>query len=207
MNIWISHTRHPGIAPAENLLRGSHAVTVGEDSLDLRDPDAVEPCLAGVDAIVHPAVISGRGQSDEDILDHASRGAYAILDAAVRAGVRRAVLISTLSLFDDYPDSYVIEESWQPRPGADALSLAPRMAEIVFREYARQGPIETVCLRFGEIDADDGTPGSLAADAIQAACSKTLSPGAYRWQVYHVADSSRFRMSTARSALGLEEEN
>lgn len=193
MKIWITNDTHSAVDAAAKKLADTHEVIVSPNGTDLREPEQVAPLVAGVDAVVHTAAPSGPVDTDETLLDLAARGAYVILDAAVQAGVPRAVLISSLDSFADYPDTYVIDETWRPRPRPDAASFAPLMAERTFREFARQGPIETVCLRFH----DDDTPEGLAANAIERALTMQTDADAYRWWLYHVAVSERFPMRAA----------
>ena len=177
--------------------------------VDLRCADSVAPHLAGVDAVLHlseydPSPMVGKN-SEQELLDRAARGTYVLLGEAVRAGVDRIVLASRLSLMAGYPDDYVIDEMWKPRPGASADELAPHMAEIVCREFAREGGIRAVCLRFGALDAPDGTSPDDAVCAVSAALELSFESPGYRWHVCHVSSSPRFPMRAARSLLGMGE--
>ena len=197
MRIWIPKQDHPAIAAAVVGFGQEHEV-VTDVLVDLCDPEQVEAAIAGADLVLHDAIAPANGVSDEVLLDHAARSAYVILHSAIRAEVSRAVLVSNLACFDDVPFQYVIDESWRPMPRPDARSLAPLMVERTFREFARQGPIETICLRFGDLDSPGGTPIDLAAEAIQRALTAPIGQNSYRWWLFHVADSPRFSMSAAR---------
>ena len=84
--------------------------------------------------------------------------------------------------------------------GAYALSLAPYLVEQTFREFARQGPLVSICLRFGAIDRPDGTPGDLAGRAIDRALVAPLDGTRSRWFLYHVSGSDRFPIRGAKQS-------
>ena len=173
---------------------------------DLRVPEAVEPLLLGIEAVLHLAVFdpsqsSGQGSEQEE-LELASRGTYVLLQKAREAGVDRLILASRISLMEDYPENYIVDESWQPRPRPEAESLAPYLAEITCREFAREGGIRAVCLRFGDLDLPKGTPHSDALQALAGALNIRFEPNGYRWQVFHVTANDRFPLRGESQLLG-----
>ena len=176
---------------------------------DLRVSEEVEPLLSGVEAVLHlstfdPAPRSGP-RSEQDGLEMASRGTYVLLQKAREAGVDRLILASTISLLEDYPENYVVDESWQPRPRPNAESLAPFLAEITCREFAREGGINTICLRFGDLDHLEGTSNSDALQALSGALNMTFEPSGYRWFVFHVTSNGRFPNRLGFQPLGFGE--
>jgi uronate dehydrogenase len=177
-------------------------------SADLRDPEAVPSLVEGVDAVLHlgnfdpPALTSGNAEQDR--LEISARGTYVLLDAARTAGVERVVLASTLDLVSDYPEDYLVDEFWQPRPEAHADSLAPYLSEIVCREYCREGGIRCVCLRFGPIDKPDGTKATDAVEAMEKALVMSMKDPGYRWQLVHISSSPRRPSVSAKRVLGFE---
>ncbi|MDA0745898.1 MAG: NAD(P)-dependent oxidoreductase [bacterium] len=173
---------------------------------DLREPEEVASLVAGMDAILHlaeydPAPVLGP-TAEQDRLEIAARGSYVLLEEARKAGVDRVVLASTLALMDAYPEEYVVDENWMPRPGPHADSLAPYMAEIVCREFAREGGIRCVCLRFGTLG--DLTPEEDALQALDRALAVEFKDPGYRWFLLHVAASDRFLCGEARRVLQLD---
>jgi len=190
-------------------LAAVHEIVTCDPAVDLREPAQVEPLVDGIQAVVHTALTERTLQrlpSAAEQLDWAARSAYVLLQACQKAGVERALLLSTLACFDEYPDSCIIDETWRPRPRADAVSLAPLLAERTFREFAREGGIHTLCLRFGEMDAPDGTPRALALHAIERALVMPIEPNSYRWWLFHIARSERYPLRAAKSApLSLQE--
>ena len=198
-----------GSAVATHLRQTHEVVAIGRvgsgdvQEAELPEPEQVKPIVVGVEAVVYADAFEIgdlASVSDERTLDEAVRGAYVVLDEAQSAGVGRAVAISTLDLLDDYPDDYVLEETFRPRPSPEAVSLAPYLVEQTFREFAREGPIVSICLRFGRIDRPGGTPQDLALEAIDRALAMPLGETRYRWFLYHICGSQRFPFRGARQA-------
>ena len=156
--------------------------------VDLLQREALDPVLAGVEAIAHAAEGDPAGDDEGAVLDIAARGTYVALTAACAVGIEKAVLLSDLDLLRDYPEEYLIDPQWNALPRAEARSLAPLMAELVGREIARTGQIEVRCLRFGELDAE--TTADDAVEAVRQAL--TAECGGHDWLLAHVASSGRF---------------
>ncbi len=156
--------------------------------VDLLQREALEPALAGVEAIVHAVGGDPAGDDEGAVLDSAARGTYVALTAACAVGIGRAVLLSDLDLLRDYPAEYIVDSEWNALPRAEAGSLAPLMAELVGREIARTGQIEVHCLRLGALAAE-----TTADDAVAAVCQAlTAQRAGHHWSLAHVASSGRF---------------
>jgi nucleoside-diphosphate-sugar epimerase len=173
---------------------------------DLRVAEEVAPLVAGMDAVLHldpydPAPITA-GDVGKERLDVAARGTYVLLQMASQAAVPRAVVASTMALFESYSVAYLIDETWQPQPTAHAESLAPMMSELSAREFARQGELCVVCLRFGALSTTDGTTADHAVGALEEALALEFKQPGYRWQLFHVVSSGRF--TTGRPPLPLK---
>ena len=160
----------------------------GYRQVALLQREALDPALAGVEAIVHAAGGDPAGEAEQAVLDVAARSTYVALTAACDVGLEKAVLLSDLDLLRDYPEEYLIDPQWNALPRAEAGSLAPLMAELVGREIARTGQIEVRCLRFGELDAE-----TTADDAVKAVRQAlTAEREGHHWSLTHVASSGRF---------------
>ena len=160
----------------------------GYRQLDLLQREALDPALAGVEAIVHAAGGDPAGDDEGAVLDTAARGTYVALTAACAVGIKKAVLLSRLDLLRDYREEYLVDPQWNALPQAKAGSLAPLMAELVGREIARTGQIEVRCLRLGELDAE-----TMADDAVEAVRQAlTAERRGHDWLLAHVASSGRF---------------
>lgn len=194
--------------PLAAALDPEHEIIVADENLNLLDPEEVTPALEGVDALIHSTsspITPLDSTSEEAQIQWASQAPYVLLRACLNHGVDRAILVSTLDSFDAYAGLHNIDETWRPRPRAEAAALAPVLSERVFREFARQEPITTICLRFGDLDAPDGTPVDLAVQALVRALQMPLTPNGYRWWLYHVVTSERFPMRAAlNEPLNLE---
>ena len=165
-------------------------------SVDLRLPPGAREALQGAAAIVH-AQPHGRSTGETsapeaELLDVLSRGTYVLVQAAREAGIGRIVLVSPISLMQDYPADYIVEPWWRPRPRPDGESLAPYLAELVCREIARTGAIEVRCLRMGDLDDPEGTSTGNAVGAVSAALQSEAGAGGYSWHVDHVLNSGPF---------------
>ena len=156
--------------------------------VDLLQREALDPALAGVEAIVHAAGGDPIGDDEQALLDVAARGTYVALTAACAVGIEKAVLLSDLDLVRDFPEEYLVDPQWNALPQAEAESLAPLMAELVGREIARTGQIEVRCLRLGELDAE--TTADDTVEAVRQAL--TAERGGHDWLLAHVASSGRF---------------
>ena len=156
--------------------------------VDLLQRDALDPALAGVEAIVHAAGGDPIGDDEQALLDAAARGTYVALTAACAVGIEKAVLLSRLDLVRDYPEEYIVDPQWNALPRAEARSLAPLMAELVGRETARTGQIEVRCLRLGELEAE--TTADDVVEAVRQAL--TAERKGHHWSLAHVASSGRF---------------
>ena len=185
-----------GALLAAELGAGFEVVAIGAEEtsdlanyrqVDLLRREALDPALAGVEAIVH--AVGGDPVGDEGVvLDLAARGTYVALTAACAVGIEKVVLLSCLDLVRDYPEEYLVDPQWNALPRTEAGSLAPLMAELVGREIARTGQIEVRCLRFGELDAET------TADDVVAAVRQALTAEreGHHWSLAHVASSGRF---------------
>ena len=173
---------------------------------DLRVPDEVAPLVAGMDAVLHldpfaPAPVTG-ADAEQERLDIAARGTYVLLQMASEAGVNKAIVASTMALFESYPKDYMIDDTWQPQPSAQAESLAPWMSELTAREFARQGELDVICLRFGTLGVADGTAAEDVARALTGALGVDFHRPGYRWCLFHVVSGGRF--ATERGPFPLE---
>jgi nucleoside-diphosphate-sugar epimerase len=203
-------------------LGAEHEVVVVPEG-DLRDEEFAKSVVGGVEALIHLAPLYPDGPADApetELLDRATRGTYVLLNAAIAAGLRRVVLGSTLALFERYPASWAVAETWTPLPDpTDITQLASYLAEETVKQYARMEPLVCVCLRFGQIVDDAAVAGQRydprwlhVADAVQA-CRKALTAlpenrpsgttGEVRqgWWVYHIPGGGKVtRLPLAQAA-------
>jgi len=128
------------------------AVDPGEPytSVDLRDDDALDAlteAMAGATAVVHLAAIA---QEDtwEALLSTNIDGTYRVLEAARRAGVRRAVLASSCHAVGYYPTGSTAPADRPVRPDT-FYGVSKAADEALGSLYADRHGIEVVSLRIG----------------------------------------------------------
>lgn len=121
---------------------------------DLRDADAVERAVAGVDTVYHlGAAMSGTAEEfDASIV----RGTHHIVDACVRHDVRRLVHVSSLGVVEAAargPEHPVRESSpLDPYPERrGAYTYAKTCAERIVRAATSAGTLRAVIIRPGQI--------------------------------------------------------
>jgi UDP-glucose 4-epimerase len=140
----------------DNLSTGDEAHLAGVDAElvkgDIRDVDALDSALAGLDAVVHLAaagsvvgsITDPAGNFDSNVL-----GTFRVLDAARRAGVSRTVQASTGGALIGDATPPVSEQSL-PKPlspyGASKLA-----GEGYAHAFAKTYGLTTVAVRFGNV--------------------------------------------------------
>ena len=188
---------------------------------DIFDREAVQQAVKGMEAIIHlsePAHDDtvGAEEREQRELDFATRGTYYLMQAAVSEGIQKFVYKSSLSLFDNCPESWVPTELWLPRLKAEAKPMAKYLGELVCREFSKESRINVVCLRLGKIVREEEMRGKPfdpmwvdARDAAQAfSMALKLTGGRQsRFNVFHIsADNpdSRFTVSKAKHRLSYQ---
>lgn len=166
----------------------------------LTDSDAVRQAVRDVDAVVHTGEPPSVPESEEVLLDRATRGTHVLLQAAVEAGVKRFVYGSTLEVFRAYPDTVYVTEYYKPLPPTEMAVLARYLGEMTCREFAREYPITVTALRLGKLVREEEVVGQECdlmwvdiRDAAQAFCAALARDASAslnwvpRWAVYHIA--------------------
>jgi nucleoside-diphosphate-sugar epimerase len=197
------------------------------------DPATLDAAFGGVDAVIHAAMASLGSDGTADpagLFSVLVTSVFTALDAASRAGVTRAVLISSMSVFANQPvrlpDRDLDETS--PPDALDAYGLAKQLAEFVGQAAAQAHRMTVTALRIGwptseaawpawalpafpqpaVVRRTDGTPvPALAASDLTTAVLAALDRDG-GFDVFHILsgnDSGRY-LSTAkaRALLGWE---
>jgi nucleoside-diphosphate-sugar epimerase len=111
---------------------------------DVRDPGACARLVAGADVLVHAAAALPILASREAIRSVNVDGTATLLAAALDAGVRRAILISSTAVYG-IPEKHPIVED-DPLVGVGHYGESKIEAEEVTREFGRRG-LEVVLVR------------------------------------------------------------
>ncbi|WP_329361407.1 NAD(P)-dependent oxidoreductase [Streptomyces sp. NBC_00669] len=137
---------------------------------DLLDPTRLTGLLDGVDAVVHAAALpSPEAAPHDEVFGNNVRAAYLVLDAAGRAGVRRAVNISSLSALGlafsahDASPRFVPVTEDHPYVGDDVYGLSKYVSETIAATTARRYGGTVVSLRFPFLGTGERLRAHLAA--------------------------------------------
>ena len=222
----ITSGEHPLAGMLADSLSGSYEVLLtSRNAIESKHPsrqcelDHEEPTdqlVAGVDAIVHVA----EPLPDDDLhqqIDHCTRRTYNSLLAAAKAGVRKAVYLSTLEVMTAYGPEFVVDERWQPRPQLTGPTLPKHLGEYTCREFARVGKLPVVSLRLGKVVPSDqvsSDPMAVTEEDVAQAVRRALvmevedtGSSLARWAVLHISSGSpaaRFDSNRANRVLGYE---
>ena len=118
--------------------------SVEELRADIRDPDAVARLVRGADVVVHAAAALPIRASRQAIFAVNVEGSATVLGAALEAGVRRVVFISSTAVYG-VPKVHPIPED-APLVGVGHYGASKIEAERVCREFGRRG-LDTVIIR------------------------------------------------------------
>jgi nucleoside-diphosphate-sugar epimerase len=148
-----------GLHLARRLLADGHAVrtldvaplddaelerSVEELRGDVRDASRARELCAGAEVIVHAAAALPIQASRSAIRDVNVNGTATVLAAALEAGVRRAILVSSTAVYG-VPEIHPIPED-APLEGVGHYGASKIEAEEVTREFGRRG-LDTVIVR------------------------------------------------------------
>eukprot|EP01051_Picozoa_sp_SAG22_P007090 SAG22_NODE_487_length_9870_cov_13.118821_14_plen_240_part_00 len=119
---------------------GAVRTTDRGDDCPLSHDEATDALLASEDTVVYvePALLgSAAVAADDQWCDIATRVTYNVLTAAVAAGVRHVLMVSSLEVLANHDhDLAFVRPSWQPRPTTAPGSLGPHLAEFMGRQFA-----------------------------------------------------------------------
>jgi uronate dehydrogenase len=128
---------------------------------DVTDIGAVVQAAEGVDAVIHLAIASGQEGDYEDDIFNAERfdtnvkGTYNVFEAARRAGVKRVIHTSSLTVVWGYQAPDWVEGDASARP-VGTYALTKTLAERIAEHYAHAYGLSVVCLRIPKpIDIND----------------------------------------------------
>ncbi|MFF9563874.1 NAD-dependent epimerase/dehydratase family protein [Leifsonia sp. NPDC014704] len=160
---------------------------------DARDEDVVARALEGVDAVVHLAAIPHPSLGTPSVVFGTNVVAtFTVLAQAGQAGIRRAVIASSINAFgvpmntNDVSPAYFPLDEGIPTDIADAYSLSKQADEATARMAWRRWGIDVVALRFPLIKD--------SATLRRSAESAALDPGSMAregWAYLDIRDGVR----------------
>jgi nucleoside-diphosphate-sugar epimerase len=170
-----------------NALSPTHEVTLTDSALN-HTPNT-NNLVRGTDVIIHSGEVDLTATAS-DQLDYQMRCTYNLLRAATEEGVPRFIFLSSLQLMDGYNPDMAVTERWKTTPTTDLPVLCYHLGEMVCREFAREGKINVIMLRLGEITPESSTNPSTSAlymdDAISAV-EKALTAETSGWlDIFHI---------------------
>ena len=149
-----------GLSLSDIVAGEAHGMPVA--ACDLMDFSALVHRMQGCDAVLHLAIASGRhfpvrtaaadqlSPFDAATLEVNTRGTYHLFEAARRAGVRRFILMSSLTVLHGYPSA-------EERSRADLIPIPSKLYAVtkLFSEeigslYHREHGLEVITLRLGQ---------------------------------------------------------
>lgn len=116
---------------------------------DVRDADAMDSLVAGVDGIVHLGGVS-REDAWEPILDTNIVGTYNILEAARRQSVERFIFASSNHAMGFYPRDQRIGVDLTVRPDS-RYGVSKAFGEAIGSLYADKYGLRVMCIRIGNV--------------------------------------------------------
>lgn len=121
---------------------------------DITDYEALKAAFRGHDAVVHLAAIPNPRTAPAPVTFNTNvQGAWAVLQAAEDAGVRRVVVASSDSVFGlsynppDWPPRYLPVDEEHPVRPTEFYSLSKDVTECISRSYAHRKRLEVLVIR------------------------------------------------------------
>ena len=140
--------------------------------VDILDAEAVAAAVAGHDAIIHLAGYDdGKAEREEQYIATNVTGNWNVLAAAEQAGVRHAVVASSVAAYGFRPGrplkpGYLPVDETHPLRANDAYGLSKHLIEVACENLAARGPLTIVCLRPTLIVRPESVPAVLAQLAL-----------------------------------------
>ncbi|MDX1658747.1 MAG: NAD-dependent epimerase/dehydratase family protein [Nitriliruptorales bacterium] len=117
---------------------------------DTTDPSGWSEELDGVDVVVHTAAIVTFAGDEEHFWRTNVLGTRRVLEAATAAGVRRAVVISSVVVYG-FDVHGVVDETWPVRPNGSPYVDTKVATEQVALQAHAAGDIDVVVIRPGDV--------------------------------------------------------
>jgi dihydroflavonol-4-reductase len=150
---------------------------------DVRHAATLRPAFDGADVVIHLAArISIDGDEDGQVRAVNVAGTRNVACAALAAGVKRFVHVSSVHAFDITPFDGVLNESRRAAgPGRPAYDRSKAEGEAAVREVMAHGLDATICNPVGVIGPNDPAPSRMGRFFLDLARGRMpcLSPGGF----------------------------
>ncbi len=120
----------------------------------ITDYAAMQDAFRGMDAVVHLAAIPNpRERPAAETFNNNVQGAWAVLQAAEDAGVKRVVVASSDSVFGfsynppDWPPQFLPVDETHPTRPTEFYSLSKKVTETIAESYAARKKLEVLAIR------------------------------------------------------------
>ena len=144
-------------------------IKLGIAASDISEPEVWQDQAEGCGTVIHTAAVVSNAFSREVAWRTNVLGTRNVLDAAVRAGAKRFVHLSSVRAFGDadFPDG--VDESYPVRPDGNAYVDTKIASEQVVLQAHAAGEIECVILRPGDVYGPGSRPWTvLPVEAIRS---------------------------------------
>ena len=173
-------------------------------SVDLADPKSLRVACRGADVVIHAAGLAHVRRSAERGADFEAvnvRGTAAVVEAAAAGGVRRLLIVSSVSVYGDATSLAAAVDETAPCRPTSRYARSKLAAEAVASEAAASAGLEVVVVRLATVYGP-GDPGNVARlmRIIDQGRFIWIGTGENRKTLIHVADVGR--ALTAAAALG-----
>ena len=135
-------------------LEGSRADSARHINVSITDYDSLRKAFTGQDAIIHLAAIPNPRTAPPDVtFNNNVQGAWAVLQAAEDAGVKRVVVASSDSVFGlsynppDWPPKYLPVDEAHPTRPTEFYSLSKQVTETISESYAHRKKLQVLAIR------------------------------------------------------------
>ncbi|MEZ5184415.1 MAG: NAD(P)-dependent oxidoreductase [Candidatus Nanopelagicales bacterium] len=135
-------------------------VAGGEVLADIREPGGWQEQFAGTDTVIHTAAMVGMPSATEHFWRVNTLGTRNVLDAAISAGVRRFVLLSSVTVFgNDFPEA--VTETYPTRPTGVPYADTKIAAEHLCLDSTIRSGVEVTIVRPGDVYGPGSRPWTL----------------------------------------------
>lgn len=135
-------------------LPGAFPLNVDERIGNVTEPSAVQSAMHGVDAVVHLAALLHIVDPPPELREKYERinvgGTATVVDAAIKAGVKRVILASTIAVYGP-SNSQIINEDSPACPDTFYAQTKLAAEKIVLNARSANGRTIGVVLRFGAV--------------------------------------------------------